>query len=68
MTYLASVLKFELSDPGSFVLSPDFARPISQDGGSTIESDGATISTQNIQGLFTVYKTIYVFNFLMRFL
>ena len=29
---------------GSFVISPDFARQIIQDGSSTIDRDGATIS------------------------
>ena len=40
---------------GSFVLSPDFARQIIQDGGSTIDRDSATISAQKIEGLWTVY-------------
>ena len=40
---------------GSFVLSPDFARQIIQDGSSTIDLDGAMISAQKIEGLFTVY-------------
>ena len=40
------------SRQGSFVLSPDFARQIIQDGGSTIDRDSATISAQKkIEGL-----------------
>ena len=34
----------------SFVLSPDFARQIIQDGGSTIERDGATDFSANNRG------------------
>ena len=41
----------------SFILSPDFARQIIQEGGSTIEQDGTTTSAQKIVGLFAVYLT-----------
>ena len=37
------------------VLSPK----IIQDGGPTIDRDGATISAQKIEGLFTVYSILY---------